>query len=226
MNRFSIILGTIFLAILVQQNKGTAQTLFTYGTKTATSKSFLRAFNKNPGEGDRSKAMEEYLPLYINYLLKVQDAYDKRLDTLPVQQQELMNYKVQLAEGYIAEKSGAEALVDEAIARMQEEVLLGHIYIGYNNGDTSAAIKRAQEAIAQLKAGKQWSDVALQYSTDEAVRGHKGVIGWIGPFVIPYTHETLVYKLPKGGYSAPQRGSEGIHIFSNEYIHPEIWFKD
>jgi len=220
MTRFFLIPGIIFLGILAQQGKVNSQTLFTYGSKTATSKAFLRAFNKNPGEGDRRKAMEEYLPLYINYVLKVQDAYDKRLDTLPVQQQELMNYKVQLAEGFIAEKSGAEALVDEAIARMQEEVLLGHIYIGYNNGDTAAAIKRAQEAIAQLKAGKNWSDVALQYSTDEAVKGHKGVIGWIGPFVIPYTYETLVYGLPKGGYSTPQRASEGVHIFSKRDTRP------
>lgn len=208
------------MGFLTQQTTGYAQTLFTYGSKTASSKNFLRAFNKNPGEGDRKKAMEEYLPLYINYLLKVQDAYDNRLDTLPVQQQELMNYKVQLAEGYIAEKSGAEALVDEAIARMQEEVLLGHIYIGYNNGDTAGATKRAEEALALLKAGKQWSDVAFQYSTDEAVKSHKGVIGWIGPFVIPYAYETIVYGLPKGGYSKPLPASEGIHIFSKRDTRP------
>ena len=220
MTRFSIIPGIILLGFLTQQTAGHAQTLFTYGSKAATSKNFLRAFNKNPGEGDRKKAMEEYLPLYINYLLKVQDAYDNRLDTLPVQQQELLNYKVQLAEGYIAEKSGAEALVDEAIARMQEEVLLGHIYIGYNNGDTAAAGRRAQEAIAQLKAGKSWSDVALQFSTDEAVRGHKGIIGWIGPFVIPYTYETMVYDLPKGGYTKPLPASEGVHIFSKRDTRP------
>jgi peptidyl-prolyl cis-trans isomerase SurA len=220
MKRYFIIPGTLLLGIFVLQIEVNAQTLFTYGTKTATSKAFLRAFNKNPGEGDRRKAMEEYLPLYINYVLKVQDAYDKRLDTLEVQQQELLNYKLQLAEGYIAEKSGAEALVDEAIGRMKEEVLIGHIYIGYPDGDTTAAIKRAQEAIAQLKAGKNWSEVALQYSTDEAVRGHKGIIGWIGPFVIPYPYETLVYGLPKGGYSTPQKASEGIHIFSKRDTRP------
>lgn len=220
MKSFSLIPGFLLLGILVLQNEGNAQTLFTYGTKVASSKSFMRAFNKNPGEGDRRKAMEEYLPLYINYVLKVQDAYDKRLDTLPAQQQELMNYKVQLAESYIAEKSGAEALVDEAIGRMQEEVLLGHIYIGYNNGDSAAAIKRAKEAIAQLKSGKQWSDVALQYSTDEAVKDHKGIIGWIGPFVIPYPYETIVYGLPKGGYSNPLPASEGVHIFSKRDTRP------
>ncbi len=220
MNRFSLILGAIFLGVLMQHNGVNAQTLFTYGTKTATAQSFLRAFNKNPGEGDRRKAMEEYLPLYINYVLKVQDAYDKRLDTLPVQQEELMSYKVQLAESYIAEKSGAEGLVDEVIGRMQEELLLGHIYIGYPEGDTAAAVSRAQEAIAQLKAGKQWSDVALQYSTDDAVRSHKGIIGWIGPFIIPYAYESLVYALPKGGYSTPQRASGGIHIFSKRDTRP------
>jgi peptidyl-prolyl cis-trans isomerase SurA len=220
MRRIFLIPVLFIPGIFALQQEVKAQTLFTYGSKSATSKSFIRAFNKNPGEGDRKKAMEEYLPLYINYVLKVQDAYDKRYDTLPTQQQELMNYKIQLAEGFIAEKSGAEALVDEAIGRMQEEVLLGHIYIGYNNGDSAAANKRAQEAIAQLKAGKQWSEVALQYSTDEAVKSHKGIIGWIGPFVIPYTYETIVYGLPKGGYSKALPASEGVHIFSKRDTRP------
>ncbi len=193
---------------------GQSQTLFTYGTKPVSSKAFLKAFEKNPGAGDRKKAMEEYLPLYINYILKVQDAYDKKLDTLKSQQDELMSYKLQLAESYLAGKAGADYLVDEAIQRMQTEVLLGHIYIEYLNNDTVGAVKKANEAYAQLKAGKTWGEVAEKHSTDPYSRDNKGVAGWISPFVIPYAYETLVYNLAKGAYTKPEKASEGIHIFS------------
>jgi peptidyl-prolyl cis-trans isomerase SurA len=193
---------------------GSAQTLFTYGAKPVSSKAFIKAFEKNPGTGDRKKAMEEYLPLYINYVLKVQDAYDKKLDTLKAQQDELMSYKLQLAESFLAEKAGADYLVDEAIKRMQTEVLLGHIYIEYLNRDTVGAIKKANEAYAQLKAGKPWSEVAGKYSTDAFARQNKGVAGWISPFVIPYPYETQVYNLAKGSFTQPERATEGVHIFS------------
>ncbi len=196
-----------------------AQTLFTYGTKQASSAGFVRAFNKNPGEGDRKKAMEEYLPLYINYVLKVQDAYDMRLDTLSSQKNELLGYKVQLAESYINEKAGANAMVDESISRMQQDVLLGHIYIAYGN-DTAAALAQAQQAYTQLKAGKAWGEMAQQFATDPSLKNSKGIAGWMTAMVIPYDYETAVYALPKGGYTAPIKGSEGVHIFSKREVRP------
>jgi peptidyl-prolyl cis-trans isomerase SurA len=218
MMQVKFLLATAFIFCMAMRLN--AQTLFNYGTKAVSSKSFIRAFNKNPGEGDRKKAMEEYLPLFINYTLKVQDAYDKKLDTLPVQKAELLNYKIQLAEGYMAEKAGAEGLIDEAIERMQEDVLLGHIYIEYSNGDTARAMLKANEAVKQLAAGKKWEAVALDFSSDEEARRHSGVIGWIGPFVIPYPYETMVYTLPKGGYTKPIPASQGVHIFSKRDTRP------
>lgn len=191
-----------------------SQTLFTYGAKPVSSNAFLKAFEKNAGTGDRKKAMGDYLPLYINYVLKVQDAYDKKLDTLQSQRDELRGYKQQLAGSYLAEKAGADFLVAEAIKRMQTEVLLGHIFIEYQGGDTTGAIKKANEAYAQLKAGKPWGEVAGGYSTEPYLRQSKGVAGWISPFVIPYPYESMVYNLGKGGFSQPEKASEGVHIFS------------
>ena len=199
---------------------GQAQTLFTYGARQATSVEFLQAFEKNPGLADRKKAMEEYLPLYINYVLKVQDAYDKKLDTLPTQRAETMHYKLQLAESYMGEKAGSEALADEAIERMNTDILLGHIFIGYRNNDTAGAVQKANEAYRLLKSGKAWGEVAAQFATDAHAREHQGIAGWISPFVIPYSYETTVYALPKGGFTEPIRASQGVHIFSKRDTRP------
>ena len=212
-----LLTGITVVGLMFSNLSAKSQTLFTYGTKKASSDGFIRAFNKNPGEGDRKKAMEEYLPLYINYVLKVQNAYDMRLDTLSSQQVELLGYKIQLAESYINEKAGTNAMIDESMARMQQDILLGHIYIAYGK-DTAAAIAQAQQAHAQLKAGKAWGNVAQQFSTDPALQNSKGIAGWMTVMVIPYDYETTVYALPKGGYTTPVKGSEGVHIFSKREV--------
>lgn len=219
--RNNLIAGITVIGLTLTQFSAKSQTLFTYGSKQASSAGFVKAFNKNPGEGDRKKAMEEYLPLYINYVLKVQDAYDMRLDTLSSQKNELLGYKVQLAESYINEKAGANAMLDESISRMQQDVLLGHIYIAYGN-DTAAAMTQAQQAHTQLKAGKVWGDVAQQFATDPSLKSSKGIAGWMTAMVIPYDYETAVYALPKGGYTTPIKGSEGVHIFSKREVRPAI----
>jgi peptidyl-prolyl cis-trans isomerase SurA len=219
--RTYLIAGIAVIGFTLTHFSAKSQTLFTYGSKQASSAGFVRAFNKNPGDGDRKKAMEEYLPLYINYVLKVQDAYDMRLDTLASQKNELLGYKVQLAESYINEKAGANAMVDESIARMQQDVWLGHIYIAYGK-DTTAAFSQAQQAYNQLKAGKAWGDVAQQFSTDPGLQSNKGIAGWMTAMVIPYNYETAVYALPKGGYTTPIKGSEGVHIFSKREVRPAV----
>ena len=62
-----------------------SQTLFTYGKYKADVNDFLNAYNKNnPGPTtNKSKAVNEYLTLYINSKLKIREAYDRRFDTLP-----------------------------------------------------------------------------------------------------------------------------------------------
>jgi peptidyl-prolyl cis-trans isomerase SurA len=213
--RISKKMGAIgLLAPLLAGHWCFGQTLFTYGNKPVSTQSFLNAFHKNPGEGNRKVLMEAYLPLYINYVLKVQDAYDKKLDTLPAHRNEMQGYKVQLAESYIAESAGIDRLVDEKIVRMQTDVLLGHIFIGYQNGDTVKAMTAAKQAVARLQKGESWETVAVAFSTDPDVRLHKGEAGWITAFTIPDAYEDMVYNLPKGGFTQPVKASPGIHIFS------------
>jgi peptidyl-prolyl cis-trans isomerase SurA len=205
---------TCFLAGIVFSTVAKAQTLFTYGTKTVSQKEFIRAFEKNQTPGSKRQAMEEYLPLYINYKLKVQDAIDKKMDTLPNQKDELENYRSQLVENYINIKSNTSALVKEAFNRSQKDILLGHLFVGFtdSNGIANAAIA-AGKAKAALDAKEDFSNVVRQYSTDETNRLSGGMAGWITAFSIPYQYETIVYNLPVNGYSDVIKSAGGFHIF-------------
>ena len=193
-----------------------AQTLFTYGTKAVSQAEFIRAFEKNPEPGSRKKALENYLPLFINYKLKVQDALDKKMDTLPNQQAELENYRLQLVDNFINTKANTKALVNEAFERSQKDILLGHLFIGFNPNDSNSikqAASQAAKSKAALEAKEDFASVVNQYSTDDAIKASGGKAGWITVFSIPYTYESAVYELPVSGYSAIYKSTSGFHIF-------------
>lgn len=192
--------------------------LFTYGKKTVSTSEFLRAYEKNPGTGDRQDGLKEYLPLYINYRLKVQAAYDMRMDTLPLQIQETEGYKAQLRDNYIADKAGLETLTDEAIRRMQQDALLGYIF--FTGPDINKAKTTASEAWQALKKGEPWEKAAARFNADPEMAAREGVAGWMTTFVLPYAFENEIYALETGGYSEPVVASEGVYIFSKRAVRP------
>lgn len=213
--RIPTAIAAVALAGTLWGSAAMAQTLFTYGKKSVDKATFLRAFYKNPLDGSTKDGLEAYLPMYINYVLKVEDAYAMRLDTIARLQEENTTYKAQLAEGYLAEKAGLEALTRQAIERMQQDVQLGHILIEGNNAAT-----RAAEAAEQLRKGMPWQKAVATYCTDVELKAAGGITGWVAPFSIPYAAENAVWDLPVGGVSNPVPGSNGFHIFSKRAVRP------
>ena len=193
-------------------------TLFTYGKKAVSTADFLRAYKKNPDTGKQQDGLKEYLPLYINYRLKVQAALDLRMDTLPLHIQETEGYNTQLRDNYIADKAGLDNLTDEAIHRMQQDILLGYIFFG--GPDINKAKIIASEAWQALKKGEPWEKVAARFNGDPEMAAREGVAGWMTTFVLPYIFENEIYALETGGYSEPMVASEGVYIFSKRAVRP------
>ena len=191
-----------------------SQTLFTYGTKQVSREEFLRAFNKNNTTNNNTeKAYREYLELYIRFKLKVQAAYDAKLDTLSGQATELQNFRSQIIEGFMNDESSVQLLVDEAFERSKKDLRVSHIYIPYGGGDTLAAWQKATEAWNKIQAGAPFADVAEAYSADQSVHSSKGDLGYITLFTLPYEFETLAYNTPTGKTSKPYRSRVAYHIF-------------
>ncbi len=213
----------IFSALLlancvIASLSATSQTLFTYGKYAVSKTEFLTAFDKNPPATNRKKAMEEYQPLFINYKLKVQDGYDKRMDTLPNQVAELFNYRQQLEESFLSQQANTDKMVKEAYERSRKDILLGHLFIAFDANDSASVLNasaRAGDALSQLKAGKPFETVVPLFSSDPETVSTKGKVGWITVFNLPYVFETAVYNTPKNGYTPVIKGSNGFHIFKN-----------
>jgi peptidyl-prolyl cis-trans isomerase SurA len=194
-----------------------AQTVFTYGNHAVSKDEFIRAFNKNPSTNtDRKKALQEYLNLYTNFKLKVQAAYDAGLDKDKTQQDELQNFKMQIAENIINEQANVKELVKEAFNRSQKDIHLAQVFIPVTEkGDTTEAYKKIQAAYQALKEGKDFAKVSEEFSTDADTKQTGGDLGFITVFTLPYEFENIAYSLRPNTFSAPYRSKLGYHIFKN-----------
>lgn len=206
---------------------GFSQVLFTYGNKPVTKNEFLKAYRKNNTESKPTdQSYSDYLELYIRFKLKVQAAYDMKLDTTSGQLAELQSFRNQVAETYVKDEGSINELINEAIIRSKKDIHLAHIFIAVSKSATDEEVKKAQEKIeaayARLKKGEDFSKVATEMSQDPAVATNKGDIGYITVMVLPYDLETTVYATPVGKFSAPVRSKVGFHIFKNLGERPAV----
>ncbi|MFM2137932.1 MAG: hypothetical protein RJA57_239 [Bacteroidota bacterium] len=211
----------LFVLLVLAAMRPGAQTLFTYGKHAVDAKDFLRAFNKNntqPGV-NKATAMREYLDLYIRSRMKIQEAHEKRLDTLPLIRTELENLRGQITENYLTDPIAKEQLTREAFQRSLKDIRVAHIFISLKDEagfmDSVTANRKKAEVLRRLQQGEDFGTVARDLSDDPGARTNLGEIGYITVFTLPYEFESAIYKTPVGSHSAPVRSLIGYHIFKN-----------
>jgi peptidyl-prolyl cis-trans isomerase SurA len=205
-----------------------AQTLFTYGSHAVGRDEFLRAFHKNnPDTGEYRRQVTEYLELYTRFRLKVQWAYDARLDTLPQQLADADGFKREVQQSFLTDSAVFNRLAEEAWERSKTDIRLAHIYVPFrqaqatevsedyvpNRQDSLRAMAVVRKVQDDLRAGKSFESVAMTYSADPDVQTLKGEIGYVTAFTLPYAIENLVYALKDQQVSEPIATISGYHIF-------------
>lgn len=86
--------------------------------------------------------------------------------------------------------------------------------------DDAAALKEAQDVLAQAKAGKDFGALARQYSKDPGSAGNGGELGWADKttFVAPFTD--ALFGMQPGEIRGPVKTQFGYHIIRLEEIQP------
>ena len=203
-----------------------AQIVFTYGNKNVTKQEFLNSFKKNNLDTtDRRIALENYLNLFIRFKLKVQAAYDLKLDTLKSLKTELEAYQNQIQPNYMMDQEVLNKQIVEAHKRMQQDVEVQHIFIAYRKDTVSnsdVAISKNEKNIAEIKSteistkikqGEDFESLAINYSDDVEVNRNRGYLGFITAFTLPYPFENEIYALKDGETSKAINSDYGIHFF-------------
>ena len=209
---------TLFLACFVLIVKGQSidkDVLFTVSNEPVYASEFLRVYNKNLDlvQDESQKEVDEYLKLFINYKLKLQEARRLELHEKPSYKRELSNYKKQLAKNYLSDSKVTDELVKEAYARLSYELNANHILIkldeNANPQDTLVAynkiIKLRDRA---LKEG--FENVRAEVHNGQTVYGEK--LGYFGGFKMVYKFESVAFNTNVGDVSKPFRTRFGYHI--------------
>lgn len=178
---------------------------------------FEYIYNKNNSANSLDKkTLDEYVDLFINFKLKVEEAKAQGIDTTPEFKKEYASYRSQLVKPYLVDKNADEAILKQAYDRIHTEVEASHIYIHvpFNNAtpeDTLEAYKKITAAYKRL-AKEDFAKVAKAVTEDLSTADKGGYIGWITAFVYMYPYENVLYNTPIGGYSKPTRTQAGYHI--------------
>lgn len=214
----------ITLILFIATIPAGAQTLFSYGTHKVSREEFLAAFHKNnPDTGDYRKQVSDYLDLYTRFRLKVQWAYDAKLDTLPNQRSDAASFRQQIESTYLTDTTLFAQMARQAWERSLKDIRLSHIFIPFRKPGEPAAPVSRQDSLAAgatlklvmdgLKAGQSFEQLALQYSGDPQVQQHKGYLGYVTVFTLPYAMENVVYGLADQAVSEPVLSPAGWHVF-------------
>lgn len=190
------------------------QVLFTVNGDAVEAEEFKHVYSKNNINNDSAftKAdIKEYLDLYINFKLKIQEAESRGMDTTKAFVDEFNGYKEQLKKPYLTENKVTERLVSEAYDRFKYEIRASHILINAKE-DTLEAYNKIVAIKEQLDNGAKFEDLAKQYSQDPSVKVNGGDLGYFTSFQMVYPFESAAYNTKVGEVSAPAKTKFGYHL--------------
>jgi peptidyl-prolyl cis-trans isomerase SurA len=213
---------------LSQSKKGkTPATVFTVNKKAVTTGEFIYLYRKNhqnkPEEFTREK-IQEYLDLFINFKLKVEEARARGYDTTAAFNKEYNSYKEELRKPYLPDNTLSDSLARQTYERMKEDVNASHILIEVKADatpqDTLAAYNKIMDLRMQAMGGADFGKLASQYSEDPSARSNRGNLGYFTAMQMVYPFESAAYRTKTGEISMPVRTRFGYHLVKVEDRRP------
>ncbi len=171
-----------------------------------------RAFQKNLTRRDtkfsavpKDTALD-FLRLYTNYRLKVQDARDRGLDKDSAVKVDLANNRRLLSETFFYDKAVANRRVEELAQRRLTELEIGVILCAIpdpatRGWDTLNSRLKAEKVIADLNGGADFDKTARERSDDKETAANGGRLPWISGGTIIKAVEDAAYSLSVGTVS-------------------------
>lgn len=186
---------------------------------------FEYSYNKNNNQAviDKKK-VDEYVPLFVNYKLKVREALSQQLDTASSFINEFLSYR----DGQVKPSFVTDADVEAKARQIYQQAKQSadqtgglynwaHIYFSTPqamSAEASEAIKAKADSLHDvLKRGEStFEDLAARYSDDTQSKARGGELGWVqkGSFIPEF--ENVAIKLKEGEISQVTKSPTGYHI--------------
>jgi peptidyl-prolyl cis-trans isomerase SurA len=201
------------------RKKPSPEVLFSVNNRPVLTNEFSYLYKKNhqnQKEDFTREKIDEYLQLFINFKLKVEEARARGLDTTRIFITEFNTYKDELRRPYLPEGRMLDSLVMLTYNRLKEEVRASHILIGIKPDATPADTLEAYRKIADIRsraqAGEDFGMLASTYSEDPSARTNKGDLGYFTALQMVYPFENAAYLGKPGDIVGPVRTRFGFHL--------------
>ena len=212
-----LLLTIIFTTLSIAQNNDPV--VLSIDGEDYTISEFNYIYTKNNKNISFKKAdLDSYMELFIDYKLKVREAKLLGYDTIPRLNNELKQYRSQLSQPYMIDKTKNEDLVKEAYDRTTNEIRASHILIRVSPdaspADTLKAYNQALELRKRIIGGEDFEAVAKGKggSQDPSVTKNGGDLGYFTALQMVYPFEDAAFKTKVGEISMPIRTQFGYHL--------------
>ena len=210
MNRFFIVLS-LFINFSFAQLENNI--LFKVNDSLVYVDEFNRVYNKNIDliDENNQKDFESYLELFINYKLKLAEAYDLGLQNDPKYKSELNKYVKQLQNTYLTDRETENKFLREAYERTKYEVNVSHVLIRIDENDNDTIdVYNKLNSLRGPFLNSSINDFKNSHLEDEELIIEN--LGYFSAFKMIYKFENMAYKTPVGEVSLPFRSRFGYHI--------------
>ena len=182
--------------------------------------------SKDATKAQKRKALNDYATLFVNYRVKLADAYANGFDKNGDLQKELKGYRSELVAPYLIDSTTMDQLLHEAYDRNHYALNAAHILVRlprtYTPEDTIKAYNQAMSYYSRIMKGESFDSVCkeanhLLFVQDGIPEGDPrykddGELGFFSVFDMVYPFESAAYALKPGEVSKPVRTSFGYHL--------------
>lgn len=210
----------LILSSLIVCSSIVAQTLLTINDKEISKQEFEYYYNKNSHINSEDLSPQDYLEMFIDFKLKVEEAYAQKYDTATSFIEEFNSYRAPIASKYLTDSIKQKELEEEAYKNLLKEVEVSHILFKIKNLEDSTKV--LQKALDAKKRSKKmdFNKLADEVSEDPSVVENHGKIGWVTGMSMVYPFEKVAFSLKKGKISEPIRTRFGYHLIKVDNIRP------
>lgn len=179
---------------------------------------FKNVYEKNLNliQDKDQKSIAENLNLFINFKLKLKEAYRLKLNETRTYNREIETYKNQLISPYLQDTAYLSKLVKDAYYRTKYKVNVSHVLVKTSGNDTPSdtliSYNKINKARNEVLSGKAFDKVALAYSDDQSVKQNFGNLGYFTAFKMVYPFENMAYQTKVGKISEPFKTDFGYHF--------------
>jgi peptidyl-prolyl cis-trans isomerase SurA len=162
---------------------------------------FEKMYTKNTGSYEDAKddslsQLKNFLDLYVNFRMKLRDAYVRGFDSDPELNQELKDYEKKVGVSYILEKQILEPGLKNLYDKRKYELRVSHLMIRPDSNGDEAAKELALAILDSIQHGANFSDMVKKYSDDNYSKNIGGDIYYVTAGLLPPEFEDAAYATP------------------------------